>query len=303
MKNILAALCLVWIATNAPACRAQHNAGTAKTKKIVLIPGHDSHGLGEHEHLGGCTLLAKWLNESVPAVHAVVTEQGWPADTSILDDADAIVMYSDGGDGHMVLPHLAHVDRLMKKGVGLFALHYAVEVPKGEPGEDFKRWLGGYFEVNWSVNPFWNASFEHLPKHPVTNGVHPFETRDEWYYHMRFDENDRNIVPILVALPPASSLERPEGPHENNPYVRDAVLSKKEPQVVAWAHTRPDGGRGFALTGGHVHDNWMNDDYRKLVLNAIVWIAKVPVPADGVATTRPTKAELDALRKDPQHRR
>ena len=245
-------------------------------KKIVFIPGHDSHGLGEHEHLGGCTLLAKLINENVPGLHAVVTEQGWPKDTTILDDADAIVMYSDGGEGHMVIPHLAHIDRLMQKGVGLMNLHYAVEVPKGEPAEYFKKWVGGYFETDWSVNPEWTANFTSLPKHPITNGVKPFKTMDEWYYHMRFVENNKNLVPILVALPPASSLERKDGPHEGNKYVREDVLVKKQPQVMAWAFTRPNGGRGFSLTGGHVHDNWMNDDYRKLVLNAVLWIAREP---------------------------
>nr|MBA4166437.1 hypothetical protein [Chitinophagaceae bacterium] len=126
-------------------------------KKIVLIPGHDSHGLGEHEHLGGCIMLAKWLNANVPDANAVITEQGWPKDTTILDNASAIVMYSDGGDSHMAIPHLAHLDRLMNKGVGLLNLHYAVEVPKGEAGDDFKKWVGGYFESYWSVNPFWSA--------------------------------------------------------------------------------------------------------------------------------------------------
>jgi type 1 glutamine amidotransferase len=55
-----------------------------------------------------------------------------------------------------------------------------------------------------------------------------------------------------------------------------------EPQIVAWACERPDGGRGFGFTGGHYHRNWGNDDVRRLVLNAILWTAKVEVPATGV---------------------
>ena len=42
---------------------------------------------------------------------------------------------------------------------------------------------------------------------------------------------------------------------------------------MAWARERPDGGRGFGISGGHVHWNWGNDNFRKLVLNAIVWAA------------------------------
>ncbi len=272
---------------------------TKSTKKIVLIPGKDSHGVGEHEHLGGCQLLAKLLNEHVPGVTAIVTEQGWPSDTTVLNDADAIFMYSDGGDGHMVIPHLAHIDELMKKGVGLMNLHYAVEIPKDKGGQQFLDWVGGYFETNWSVNPHWSANITELPKHPVTNGVKPFEVHDEWYYHMRFKENDPNLVHILKTLPPPSSLSRPEGPHENNPHVRAAVLDRKEPQTLAWAYTRPNGGRGFGMTGAHVHKNWMNDDFRKLVLNALTWIAKIDVPENGIETPAPTAAEIEALQKKP----
>jgi type 1 glutamine amidotransferase len=285
------------------ACSSQKPEPKGNRKKIVLIPGHDSHGVGEHEHLGGCILLAELLNKNVPGVLAVVTEQGWPKDTTILDDADAIVMYSDGGESHMAIPHLAHLDRLMNKGVGLLNLHYAVEVPKGVVGDYFKKWVGGYFETDWSVNPFWVAKYTSFPRVPITNGVKPFETKDEWYYHMRFVDNDKNLVPILVALPPPSSLDRKDGPHEGNPAVRDAVINKKEPQVMAWAYTRANGGRGFGLTGAHVHDNWMNDDFRKLVLNAIVWTAQMAVPENGVSSATPTKARLDSLRKDPNHER
>jgi type 1 glutamine amidotransferase len=278
------------------ACTEPKKSNVSVKKKIVLIPGNDSHDVGEHEHLGGCILLAKLLNENVGGVNAVVTEQGWPKDTAVLDDADAIVMYSDGGAGHMVMPHMAHIDRLTKKGTGIVNLHYAVEIPKGEGGNYFLKWTGGYFETDWSVNPFWTAQFDSLPDHPITNGVKPFSVRDEWYYHMRFAD-DKNLFSILKKLPPDSSLTRPDGPHENNPAVRKAVLEDEEPQTVAWAYTRPDGGRGFGFTGGHVHKNWMDDNYRKLVLNAIVWAARIEVPAAGVDSKTPTEGELVALQK------
>lgn len=51
---------------------------------------------------------------------------------------------------------------------------------------------------------------------------------------------------------------------------------------MAWAAERDDGGRGFGFTGAHFHRNWGNDDFRKLVLNAILWTAKAEVPAKGV---------------------
>ncbi len=276
--------------------KEENSSSGLNRKKIVLIPGRDSHGPGEHEHLGGCLLLAKLLNDHVPGAEAVVTEQGWPKDTTILDDADAIIMYSDGGGGHMVLPHLEHIDRLMKKGVGLLNLHYAVEVPAGEAGDHFLKWIGGYFELHWSVNPFWTPRFDTLPAHPVTNGVQPFEARDEWYYHMRFTDDTAGLIPILKLLPPPSTLDRKDGAHEGNPHVR-AAIARGEPQVMAWAYNRPDGGRGFGFTGAHMHDNWQIDGFRKLVINAIAWVAGIEVPAAGFDTPAPAQEELDALRK------
>jgi hypothetical protein len=132
-----------------------------------------------------------------------------------------------------------------------------------------------------------------LPTHPITRGVQPFETHDEWYYHMQFREGMKAVVPILTALPPASSLERPDGPHQNNPHVRAAVLDRKEPQHVAWAVERADGGRGFGFTGGHWHWNWGHPMQRKLILNAIAWAAKAEVPAAGIETPRVTLEQLE----------
>ena len=76
-------------------------------------------------------------------------------------------------------------------------------------------------------------------------------------------------------------MNRRDGPHEGNPAVREAV-KRGEPQHVAWARERKDGGRGFGFTGAHFHKNWGDDNFRKVVLNAILWTAKVQVPRDGV---------------------
>jgi Domain of Unknown Function (DUF1080)/Trehalose utilisation len=267
-------------------------------KKIVFIAGKPSHGYAAHEHRAGCLLLSKALNENVPQVHAVVVENGWPNDTSIFNDADCVVVYADGGAGHPLVAHLAEFDKVMKRGVGLVCIHYAVEVPNGGAGEAMEEWTGGYFAPNWSVNPHWTATYKHLPQHAVTHGVHPFTINDEWYYHMRFLPQ-ADVTPILTDLPPQSSLSRPDGTHSGNPAVRSAI-AKGEPQTMAWARERPDGGRGFGITGGHVHWNWGNDNFRKLVLNAIVWAAHLDVPPDGVPSRPLTVKELEANQDKPQ---
>jgi type 1 glutamine amidotransferase len=279
-------------------------AAAQEKKKIVFVAGGPSHGYGDHEHLGGCMLLAKALNESGLPVEAVVTQDnGWPKDPKVFEGAAAIVMYSDGGGGHMVNKRLAQVDELTKKGAGVGAIHYAVETVKGEPGDRFLAWMGGYFETHWSVNPWWVAKFDKLPEHPVCRGVKPFETRDEWYYHMRFREGMKGVTPILTAVPPDSTRKGGDGPHSGNPAVR-AELGKNTPEHVMWVSENEGGGRGFGFTGGHVHWNWKNDDQRKLMLNAILWIAKIEVPADGAPSKTPTQEEMEAnLKPKPEKKK
>ena len=54
----------------------------------------------------------------------------------------------------------------------------------------------------------------------------------------------------------------------------------------------PNGGRGFGCTGAHYHFNWAQDDFRKTILNSIVWIAHGEVPEGGVKSARPTIDDL-----------
>ncbi|GAA5127587.1 hypothetical protein GCM10023212_32730 [Luteolibacter yonseiensis] len=268
----------------------------AAKKKIVFIAGNPSHPPGEHEHRAGCMLLADQLNKSGLPVDAVVTTNGWPKDNSIFDGASAVVIYSDGGGGHPAMRQLDELKKLAKQGVGIGCIHYAVEIPKGEPGDTFLDLIGGYFESDWSVNPHWDASYK-IPKHAVTRGIKDFNIRDEWYYHMRFRPKMDGVTPILTALPPAESLTRPDGPHEGNPAVREAVLERKEPQHTMWVYDRPakfGRGRSFGFTGGHFHKNWKADDHRRVVLNAVAWIAGIEVPADGVPSKTPTDEEMAA---------
>ena len=166
--------------------------------------------------------------------------------------------------------------------MGVACLHYAVEVPKEQGGAEFLDWLGGYFEPHWSVNPHWKLAQPQLADgHPITRGVRPFATQDEWYYHMRFREPADGVTMILTAVPPDATRERPDGPHSNNPAVRAGKGSR---ETLAWAYERPAGGRGFGCTGGHYHRNWADDDFRRLMLNALVWTSGLDVPPGGVVS-------------------
>jgi type 1 glutamine amidotransferase len=212
-------LLLALAAVAGPGCVTSTSSARAP-KKIVLVAGRVSHGTGEHEFRAGALLLKDCLDQ-VPGVQAIVVTNGWPADVAVFEDAAAILIYADGGDAHPFIrpERLQLLDGLMKRGVGLGAVHYGVEVPKERGGPEFLRWIGGYFEMFYSVNPHWDANFTQFPQHPITRGVQPFKIRDEWYYHMRFPEGMKGVTPLLTDVPPERTRGR-EGEsssHGGNP--------------------------------------------------------------------------------------
>ncbi len=263
-------------------------------KKIVFVAGKPSHAPRAHEHNAGSLLLAAKLNQHYgEKVLAVTYLNGWPSDPTAFRNADAVVMFADGGKRHPGFTHLKTLQNLRDKGVGMGAIHYAVEMIPGKSNDTLASCIGGAFEIDYSVNPHWEAEYKTLPKHPVARGVAPFTTNDEWYFNMRFVEGMKNVTPILSAVAPTETMSRPDGPHSGNSAVRKMVAAGK-PQHLCWVYDRKDGGRGFGFTGAHYHDNWANDSFRKTVLNAVCWIAGLEIPKNGIETPTPTKEELDA---------
>jgi len=264
-------------------------------KRIVFVADTAPHGgPGNHEFLAASIYLARTINARYPDAYAVVyTKAKWPTD---LKGADAIIVLLNHG-GSSVNPA---VKEAVARGAGFMAVHYGVEVDKGPQGKAFLQWLGGYFEPFWSVNPFWTPEFKDIPTHEITRGVKPFSINDEWYFHMRFVEGMTGVTPILSALPQLDKIKGIQGPDKpaslrgGNPAVwKDVAAGNK--QVMAWAYERPDGGRGFGFTGLHRHSNLGDDSFRTLLLNAVAWVSKLPVPANGITTPTPTRSELGGL--------
>lgn len=247
-----------------------------KGKVILLIAGKQSHGPGDHEFFAGTAILMNLLKQT-PGVFPVMCRDGWPKNEALFDRADTILFYMDGRDGHPVVQkdRLDKMQKLMDQGKGWVNLHYAVDyLPKH--GNRVLNWMGGYYDPNISINPHWDAEIRNLPKHPITRGVKPFTLRDEWYYNMHWiddvkDVKDaKGVTPILQALPPDDTRK-----------TADSAKYLGRVETMAWAYERKDGGRGFGFTGGHFHRNWADENFRRLVVNAILWTAKVDVPEGG----------------------
>lgn len=256
----------------------------AEPATILLVAGKQSHGPGDHEFRAGMLLIEQSL-KSAAGVRTRVASNGWPATLAAFDGVAAVVIYADGGAGHPAIQEerLKFLDGLAKRGVGLGFMHYGVEVPAGDPGKAMQEWVGGYYEHQFSCNPFWSPEFTEFPVHPVTRGVKPFTIRDEWYINMRFREDMQGVTSILAAKPSDAVRDGPyvwpKGPY---PHIQAA---KGRPETMMWVRERADGGRGFGFTGGHVHRNWGNASFRKVILNAMLWLAKVEVPEGGVASS------------------
>jgi type 1 glutamine amidotransferase len=266
----------------------------AATKKIVLIAGKKSHGPvgnGVHDYGWSAKLLKVMLERSDvrDRVRAEVHEGGWPRDPRTLEDAAAIMVISDGRDGHLYeeAPHLASdervrfMDRQMKRGCGFLVLHFSTFAPQ-KYADRVLDWCGGYFQWEQDGKRKWYSAIKTQeaevrpgsPDHPVSRGLKPFKLRDEFYFDLRFRPGDRGVAPIWVV--PALPGREPDG------------------RVVAWARQRQDGGRGFGTTCGHFYDNWKEPQFRKLVLNALAWSAGVEVPRGGVESRYFTHDEITA---------
>ncbi len=251
---------------------------------VVIVAGAPSHGYGAHEFRAGAALLAEALNQPGSPVRARVDTELDPGAA-----ADAFVLYLDGGEAHPVLPHLAALERRVEAGVGLVALHYALEVPLGPAADALQRWIGGSYESGWSTNPSWRAEISLDPDHPISRGVPPFAAFDEWYFNIRFPAAGPPVRAVASAVPDDEARADPTWP----PFAADHILAASgRRETLVWSVERPDGGRGVGFTGGHFHWNWGNDAFRTLVLNAIVWAAGAEVPEGGVVSATPRYEQL-----------
>lgn len=256
-------------------------------KKIVLISGKKSHGPegnGIHDYGWSVRLIRTMIQRSNVAQDVRIEAHfgGWPRDPATLNDADSVLILSDGRDGNLFeeAPHLATPERVrafdanMKRGCGLMTFHFSTFAPE-KYREEVLRWNGGYFQWEQGGKRAWYSAIRTIDaevaideKHPVARGVKSFRLREEFYYNLRLSTD-------AVPLAKVSDLKGrvPDG------------------NVVAWTLSRSSG-RGFGTTCGHFYDNWRNPMFRKLMLNGLIWSAGVEVPPEGVETSFYTHEEI-----------
>lgn len=260
--------------------------------KIVFLAGPKDHGWpGRHEYEKDLRVLAASLEQSanLKNITTVVHVGRVPHDLELFRDAAAIVINSSSDrletETHPLFPgnpttngrgydeattaFLKSLDALIReKQIGVVIFHYANWAENWAARGYHMAWTGGLWVQMSSRNPVdqWAMTPE-TPSHPVLNGVQPWTYRDEIFCRFHLP-NDRRRTNLLLATPQQDRLGI-------------------GPQTASWAYQRDDGGRGFVYGGVDWHESMNLEDYRKFLLNGIVWAARLEVPAEGVQSPHP----------------
>ena len=289
---MLRSLFRVWLLALLAVCCGP--ALAAEPTRVLILVGPSTHPPGTHEVAAGGRLIAYCLEhmENVSGVEAQVIDK-WPEDRMSLQKIACVVFTGDRfppaemPDRERIM---ADLTMMMDHGCGLVCYHYATGLgaahvtPEGD--HPLLRWMGGYFATrtphHQSIARIFDSATIEPDKgdHPVLRGWKTFTIRDEPYIKNYFGKDGpaKNVT-IL-----ASSMLPPEAPAR---------------EAVAWAVSRPDGGRGVGIVMPHFFKNWQNDDLRRLILNGIVWSAKLEVPKEGVATKLPDLATFKPAAVEP----
>lgn len=252
--------------------------GAHDFRRIILIGGVKSEAAGQHDYPNGVRLLKAFLDSSpdVQAIEGLTVDaypDGWPREPDAFDGALTVVWYFDGVEKHPLIDaaRRAQIRALMKRGVGLVALHQAITVPADDAVIGLEQWLGGarlgMFDRTTEMVEFTPAL------HPVSRGVQPFSYQDEFYPTIRFATEGGTITPVLTGR---LHVQYRDGKFQ--------VIDRATPSTVAWAFEREGGGRSFGFSGAHYLIALDEPGLRRLLLNSILWTAGTEVPEGGVRT-------------------
>jgi hypothetical protein len=168
--------------------------------------------------------------------------------------------------GRDTLNYLNQVDSLHKGGMGVVVLHWAVAATNQRAANLYRSWFGGGFVEGYSHNPLgiWTVTpIASGKKHPVMRGVAAWTYKDEIFSRFMVIPQDPHRTDLLMG----------EAPKTNQ--------GKIEPRCITWAYENGLS-RGLIYGGMDYHSALLNDNYRRFLLNAIIWAAGIDVPKEGV---------------------
>ena len=165
-----------------------------------------------------------------------------------------------------VQDYLNQVDSLHKAGMDIVVLHWAVAATHQRAANLYRNWFGGGFVEGYSHNPLGIWTVTPIPsgkKHPIMRGVGAWTYKDEIFSRFMVIQQDAHRTDLLMG----------EAPKTNQ--------GKVAPRCITWAY-EDSLSRGIIYGGMDYHSALLNDNYRRFLLNAIIWAAGIEVPKDGV---------------------
>jgi hypothetical protein len=299
-------------ATNQASAQAQ------KTKIIYFLSGIRDHASptvgGRHEVAKDLLVLQDCINQAYNIKGVKIVTKFIDArsalDVEDIKDADAIIVEASSATSsqrrtHPIFPplppgqkkydqksldYLSQLDALHKAGMGIMILHWGIDVNNelNPTARDYYlSWFGETAMEGYTQNPlgFWIVTpIKSAEKHPILNGVHRWIYKDEVFSRLLVNPGDPYRTDLLTGESPETNQSEVGSPKE--------VIS---PRGIASAYEKGNA-RGILWGGMDFHSALLNDDYRRFVLNAIVWTAGIKVPAGGIKT-RATQLQLAPINK------
>lgn len=240
--------------------------------KVLFIGKQPDHPFATHMYLHTGEMLAECLKLS-GKIETVVSD-GWPKDADTLVGVRTIVLYmTPAAEFLLDGPHRAEFEELMNRGVGLVTLHWASSVHQQNLkrlGPTWIGYLGGTWVSNVGLHTGKSPLRQLAPDHPISRGWEEYEIHDEYYLNPTIGEKATPILEVTAA---------------------------DKRVIVGWAFERDGGGRAFGTTLGHYYRNFQREPFRRMIVNSILWTAKVDVPTGG-ARVKLTTQQL-ALPESP----
>jgi hypothetical protein len=269
-----------------------NTASAQQTKVIYFMSGVKDHaGPSRHETEKDLLVLQRCL-DSVSNISGVkiVTRfiyKRTDLDINDMKDAAAIVIESSAEGSNAtsrvhplfppsnnnkksydkeVLTYLDQVDSLHKAGMGIVILHWAVAADNQKAFSLYMNWFGGGYIPGYSQNPLgkWTVTpIKSGQKHPIMRGVGAWTYKDEIFSRFMVTPQDPKRTDLLMG----------EAPKTN----QGTIASR----CITWAYQ--DGlSRALMYGGMDYHSALLEDNYRRFLLNAIIWAAGIDVPKGGV---------------------
>jgi type 1 glutamine amidotransferase len=111
--------------------------------------------------------------------------------------------------------------------------------------------------TKWSAAPI-------KSEHPILCGITPWVYEQEEFFFKETMPPDPRRTPLLAVTRPAGDAE-----------------------TVSWAVEREGGGRGFVFTGSDFHKNMEILQHRRMLLNGVLWAARIEIPGGGASCSVP----------------